>query len=91
MSNSNGLFMPDYYSIEGPPFNADVIDVFLSKFFLLMITGSINGGARFIKINRIPVSNQNGSIERGLNFYFAKKNDSFRRLEVHDHDHMIKT
>ncbi|RNA14216.1 hypothetical protein BpHYR1_004312 [Brachionus plicatilis] len=38
----------------------------LSKWLMLKITGSINGGSRFIEINHIPVSKQNGSIDCGL-------------------------
>ncbi|RNA07145.1 hypothetical protein BpHYR1_041701 [Brachionus plicatilis] len=37
----NGLFMPDYYSIEGPTFNPDVLDKSLFiQVALLKITGS---------------------------------------------------
>ncbi|RNA04081.1 hypothetical protein BpHYR1_051652 [Brachionus plicatilis] len=102
---SNGLFMPDYYSIEGPPFNRDVLDeslfiqvahaknhcVVISHYnpsehacsnnwyiydslnnpgyylnTIKNVLKRINGGSRFIKINHIPVSNQNGSIDCGL-------------------------
>ncbi|RNA06773.1 Inhibitor of growth 1 [Brachionus plicatilis] len=97
--------MPDYFSIEGPPFNPDVLDesffiqvahaknhwVVISNYnpsepacsnnwyiydslnnpgyYLYTIKNvlkRINDGSRFIKINHIPVSKQNGSIDCGF-------------------------
>ncbi|RNA19024.1 hypothetical protein BpHYR1_054268 [Brachionus plicatilis] len=102
---SNRLFMPDYFSIEGPPFNPDVLDeslfiqvanaknhwVIISNYnpsepacsnnwyiydslnnpgyylnTIKNVLKRINGGSRFIKINHIPVSKQNGSVDCGL-------------------------
>ncbi|RMZ96783.1 hypothetical protein BpHYR1_039580 [Brachionus plicatilis] len=75
---SNGLFMPDYFSIEGPPFNPDVLDesIFIqvahAKNHSVIISNlnpsepaCSNNWYIYDSLNNL-VSKQNGSIDCGL-------------------------
>ncbi|RMZ95950.1 hypothetical protein BpHYR1_048248 [Brachionus plicatilis] len=74
----NGLFMPDYFSIEGPPFNPDVLDenIFIqvahAKNHWVVISNynpsepACSNNCYICDSLNNPVSKQNGSIDCGL-------------------------